>query len=107
VIEVFFDGACPKCVKISRLIKWADTNGRVTLTNLREDPSSLDFYDIDFWAATKTIHAVDDQGEVTRGYDVFLALLATLGWPRLSTLLGVLPLYYVGVGAYKLLNFVR
>jgi predicted DCC family thiol-disulfide oxidoreductase YuxK len=81
-LKVYYDGACPIC---SREMHWLKARAKPELISF-VDFSSSDFVNSDSPLTRddlmREIHAVDSQGQILRGMEVFRAVycLIGLGW---------------------------
>ena len=97
-IELFFDGACPLCMREVRLLKRLDRERRVRFTDIAAkdfDPSALG---LDMATLMARIHGRLPDGTIVEGVEVFrkvyeaigLRLLAKVSrWPAISALADV------------------
>lgn len=81
-LTLYFDGACPFCVKSMRQLRRWDTAGRLAFVDIAApgfDPAPLG---VNMAALNREVHGRTREGEVLAGIDTMLAAytLAGRGW---------------------------
>lgn len=82
-VEVFYDGACPLCMREIRMLRTRDRAGRIVFTDIAApgfDPASVG---LDQAALMRRIHARLPTGELIEGVEVFRRLYAAVGFGTL------------------------
>ncbi len=82
-IEVFYDGACPLCMREVGMLRGRDRARRIVFTDIAApgfDPGSVG---LDHDALIKRIHARLPTGELIEGVEVFRRLYAAVGFGTL------------------------
>ena len=98
-VEVFYDGACPLCMReIAMLQRMDASRGRIRFTDIAAadfDPRSVG---LSWETLMKRIHGRLPSGELIEGVEVFRRLYTAVGfeklvaisrWPGVSALLGL------------------
>ena len=81
-IRVFYDGACPLCLREVRMLRRLDRSRRIDFVDIAAAEYDAAFYDLPYDRAMARIHAVTPAGEMLTGVEVFRRLYAAvgLGW---------------------------
>jgi len=95
-VEVFYDGACPLCVREINMLRGMDKHGRISFRDIADpsfDPASLG---VTWQTLMDRIHARLPDGTLIEGVEVFRRLYAAVGfgplvaatrWPVVKQLL--------------------
>ena len=97
-LTVYIDDACAVCVGAARRVARADRHRRLHLRALGDGAASFMHEDL-----TRELHAVDARGQVFRGYDAIVAIIARatrLSW--MTPLLRSSPARWAGHRCYRL-----
>jgi len=71
---MFFDGGCPLCQREVAHYRALDRRNRVSWIDISQDTSVLEEHGIGLDAATKRLHALDEQGRAVSGAAAFVAV---------------------------------
>jgi len=82
-VEVFYDGACPLCIREMRMLRGRDHRGRIRFTDIAADSFDASTVGLDWEALMSRIHGRLPDGSLIEGVEVFRRLYAAIG---LSTL---------------------
>lgn len=85
-IEVFYDGACPLCLREMRMLRGRDREGRILFTDIAApgfDPATVG---ISWEALMSQLHGRLADGSIIKGVEVFRHLYAAVGFSRLVAL---------------------
>jgi predicted DCC family thiol-disulfide oxidoreductase YuxK len=85
-VEVFYDGACPLCMREIRMLRRRDHSARIRFTDIaaeRFDPSAVG---LTWEALMERIHGRLPDGTIIEGVEVFRRLYAAVGFRALATL---------------------
>jgi predicted DCC family thiol-disulfide oxidoreductase YuxK len=85
-LEVFYDGACPICVREMRMVSRWDRSGRVRFTDIAAPEFDADAYGRTGDDFMKRMQARLPDGTWVEGVESFRRLGALLGFPRLAAL---------------------
>ena len=77
--EVFFDGACPLCVKEMRVLRWMDRRGRLQFTDIAVPEFDAGAYGLTFDAFMAEMHGRLPDGTMLRGVEVFRQMYGRVG----------------------------
>lgn len=97
MLTLFYDSACPLCVREMRALKEFDTSGNIKLVDLRT-PEYMQYPQVEYESAMTVLHGIDDQGRLLRGLDVTAAAWKAVGknswiqilrWPIIRTVADV------------------
>ncbi|QFU06641.1 hypothetical protein FIU82_16750 (plasmid) [Pseudoalteromonas sp. THAF3] len=90
MITLFYDAQCPLCVAEMRKLKKADMQDEVQLVDIHDSHTMAAYPQVQFSAANRILHAVDEQGQLYLGLDATVRVwrqvgkmrwLAVLRWP--------------------------
>jgi predicted DCC family thiol-disulfide oxidoreductase YuxK len=85
-IDVFYDGACPVCLREVRMIRRLDRRGRIAFTDIAApdfDPAAAG---IPMGALMARIHGRLPDGSLVTGVEVFRVIYAAVGFSWLVAL---------------------
>lgn len=92
-VDVFYDGACPLCLREINLLKWLDRKKRIGFIDIAApnfDPADIG---VSYDALMEEIHGRLPDGRLIKGVEVFRRLYAAVGfrwlvaptrWPGIS-----------------------
>lgn len=95
-VEVFYDGACPLCMREIRMLRRRDRAGRIVFTDIAAPTFEPAAYGKDLAGFMTRIHGRLPDGTWIEGVEVFRQLYAAIGlrrivavtrWPGISHLL--------------------
>ena len=69
MITLFYDAQCPLCVAEMRKLKKADLRDEVQLVDIHDSQTMAAYPQVQFSAANRILHAVDEQGQLYLGLD--------------------------------------
>ena len=72
--EVFYDGACPLCLREINFIRWLDNAGVLRFTDITSSDFSAEDLGIDMSTLMAEIHGRTPSGEIITGVEVFRQL---------------------------------
>ena len=78
-IEVFYDGACPLCVREIRFLRRLDRKGRIRFTDIASADFRASDYGLTLEAFMSEIHGRLPDGTWIRGVEVFRVLYTCVG----------------------------
>ena len=78
-IEVFYDGACPLCVREIRFLRRRDRRGRIRYTDISSEDFQAEDYGRTLDAFMAEIHGRLPDGTWIRGVEVFRRLYTAVG----------------------------
>ena len=78
-IEVFYDGACPLCVREIRFLRRLDRKGYIRYTDISSDEFKAEDYGITLDTFMSEIHGRLPDGSWVYGVEVFRRLYAAVG----------------------------
>ncbi|MCH1441210.1 MAG: DUF393 domain-containing protein [Rubripirellula sp.] len=78
-VEVFFDGACPLCMREIRMLRWMDRQQRIRFTDISADDFSPDQFKRSMQDFMDEIHGRLPDGRWITGVEVFRRLYAAVG----------------------------
>ena len=90
-LTVYYDASCPLCASEMRTLKARDRQGQLVLADCSAaafDPPRCVSERVTREHMLERIHARDAAGRWFRDMDVFVAVYAVAGFPRLARLLG-------------------
>lgn len=96
VVEVFYDGECPLCLREIKMLQWLDRKNNVRFTDIAAADFSAEEYGKTMSEFMDEIHGRMPSGEWIIGVEVFRQLYAAVGfkllvwpsrWPGISQLL--------------------
>jgi predicted DCC family thiol-disulfide oxidoreductase YuxK len=79
-LEVFFDGACPLCVREMRMLEKLDKKKRIAFTNIAAKDFDPERIGIDWSTLMERMHARLPDGTIITGVEVFRRLYAAVGF---------------------------
>lgn len=85
-VEVFYDGACPLCLREVRMLDRLDRKGRIRFTDIAHpsfDPSDVG---LSYATLMDRIHGRLPDGRIIEGVEVFRRLYAAVGFGPLVAL---------------------
>lgn len=95
-LTVYIDDGCAMCVAAGRRVARTDRHRRLHIRSLADGAGSFAKEDL-----TRELHAVDASGQVFRGYDALVAIVARAIASRLAPLLRSPPARRVGERCYR------
>ena len=106
---MFFDGGCPLCSREVAHYRRLDRGERICWVDITNQRETLSEYGIDYAAAMKRLHALDEHGRVVSGVPAFVAVWRQLpGYRHLARAveaLGMVPVMdwiYVRLASWRL-----
>lgn len=78
MLTIFYDGACPLCVKEMDALRGEDRAGSLVFVDLHSDHLQKNHPQVDFNAAMRILHAEQD-GKMLKGLDATAAAWRTVG----------------------------
>ena len=85
-IEVFFDGACPLCMREMRMLQRRDRNHRIRFVDITAKGFEAASVGLTWEAIMARIHGRLPDGTIVEGVEVFRRLYAELGFGPLVSL---------------------
>lgn len=85
-IEVFYDGACPLCLREINMLGRRDHGARIRFTDIAADGFDADAVGVTWEALMERIHGRLPDGTVIEGVEVFRRLYAAVGFAPLVAL---------------------
>jgi predicted DCC family thiol-disulfide oxidoreductase YuxK len=85
-VEVFYDGACPLCMREVRMLRRHDQRGRIRFTDITAENFDASAVGLEWEALMARIHGRLPDGTVIEGVEVFRRLYAAIGFSALVTL---------------------
>jgi predicted DCC family thiol-disulfide oxidoreductase YuxK len=85
-VEVFYDGACPLCMREIRMLKRRDRGARIRFTNIASESFDAGGVGLTWQALMDRIHGRLPDGTLIEGVEVFRRLYAAVGFSRLVKL---------------------
>lgn len=85
-IEVFYDGACPLCVREVRMLHRRDRRGRIRFVDIAADDFDTASIGLSWDRLMDRIHARLPDGTLVEGVEVFRRLYAAVGFGPLVAL---------------------
>jgi predicted DCC family thiol-disulfide oxidoreductase YuxK len=82
-VEVFYDGACPLCMREIRMLKRLDRKGRILFTDIAAEGFDAATVGLTWEALMDRIHGRLPDGTVIEGVEVFRRLYAAVGFGAL------------------------
>jgi predicted DCC family thiol-disulfide oxidoreductase YuxK len=82
-VEVFYDGACPLCMREIRMLKRLDRKGRILFTDIAAEGFDAGTVGLTWEALMDRIHGRLPDGTVIEGVEVFRRLYAAVGFGAL------------------------
>lgn len=106
-ITIFYDGACPMCVRLMEAFKNKDAKHRLLFVNIADPHFDAKHFGLEGAPLQSYIHATDSNGRVVRGVDVFLWLWQATDRPLLAFLVGFSFIKSFGKVIYSCISRVR
>jgi len=85
-VEVFYDGACPLCLREINMLRRRDHRGRIRFTDIAGDGFDPHAAGVTWDALMARIHGRLPNGTLIEGVEVFRRLYAAVGFRRLVRL---------------------
>jgi predicted DCC family thiol-disulfide oxidoreductase YuxK len=85
-IEVFYDGACPLCLREIDLLRRRDHRARIRFTDIAADGFDAEAVGVRWEALMERIHGRLPDGTLVEGVEVFRRLYAAVGFGPLVRL---------------------
>ena len=85
-VEVFYDGACPLCMREIRMLRRRDHRQRIRFTDIAVESFDPGGVGLTWEALMERIHGRLPDGTVIEGVEVFRRLYAAAGFRTLATL---------------------
>lgn len=79
-VEVFFDGACPLCVREIDMLRRLDRKQKIRFTDIAAPDFDADAVGLSYRALMDRIHGRLPSGEIIEGVEVFRRLYAAVGF---------------------------
>lgn len=83
-VEVFYDGACPLCMREIAMLRRRDKQGRIRFTDIAAPGFDPTITGLSWEALMGRIHGRLPDGTIIEGVEVFRRLYAAVGFPRLA-----------------------
>lgn len=83
-VEVFYDGACPLCMREIRMLRRRDRSGRIRFTDIAVPEFDAASVGLTWDALMQRIHGRLPDGTLIEGVEVFRRMYAAVGFPRLA-----------------------
>ena len=85
-VEVFYDGACPLCMREIRMLRRRDHSARIRFTDIAAEGFDAAAVGLTWEALMERIHGRLPDGTLIEGVEVFRRLYAAVGFGALVTL---------------------
>jgi predicted DCC family thiol-disulfide oxidoreductase YuxK len=85
-VEVFYDGACPLCMREVRMLRRRDRHGRIRFTDIAAESFDGGAVGLTWQALMERIHGRLPDGTIIEGVEVFRRLYAAVGFRALAKL---------------------
>jgi predicted DCC family thiol-disulfide oxidoreductase YuxK len=85
-VEVFYDGACPVCLREIKMLGRRDHRARIRFTDIAADGFDAEAVGVTWEALMERIHGRLPDGSLIEGVEVFRRLYAAVGFASLVTL---------------------
>lgn len=85
-VEVFYDGACPLCLREINMLRRRDHRRRVRFTDIAADGFDAEAVGVTWGALMRRIHGRLPDGTLIEGVEVFRRLYAAVGFALLVKL---------------------
>ncbi len=79
-VEVFYDGACPLCLREVRMLDWLDRKARIRFTDIANEGFDAASVGLSYGALMDRIHGRLPDGRLIEGVEVFRRLYAAVGF---------------------------
>ena len=91
---VFYDSNCEICTQIKDILKKIDLDGKIEFTPISDHSIYEKYEGLNYWDARKTIHIIDDNGDVFKSEQAVIKILEQIRLvsklsPILTTKIGV------------------
>ena len=83
-VEVFYDGACPLCMREIAMLRRRDQQGRIRFTDIAAPGFDVGTTGLDWEALMGRIHGRLPDGTIIEGVEVFRRLYAAVGFAKLA-----------------------
>lgn len=83
-VEVFYDGACPLCMREIRMLQRRDRKGRIRFTDIAAPGFDASAVGLTWETLMQRIHGRVPDGTLIEGVEVFRRLYAAVGFSRLA-----------------------
>lgn len=83
-VEVFYDGACPLCMREIRMLQRRDRHGRIRFTDIAAPGFDAAALGLTWDALMDRIHGRLPDGTMIEGVEVFRRMYAAVGFTRLA-----------------------
>jgi predicted DCC family thiol-disulfide oxidoreductase YuxK len=100
--EVFYDGACPLCVREIRMLQRRDVRGRIGFVDIAAPDFDAAAVGVTWDGLMARIHGRLPDGTLVEGVEVFRQLYAAVGFKRLVAFTRLPGVAWVLDGAYRL-----
>jgi predicted DCC family thiol-disulfide oxidoreductase YuxK len=85
-VEVFYDGACPLCMREIRMLRRRDRRARIRFTDIAAESFDATAVGLTWEALMERIHGRLPDGTLIEGVEVFRRLYAAVGFRALVNL---------------------
>ena len=85
-VEVFYDGACPLCMREVRMLDWLDRKARIRFTDIANEGFDAGTVGLSYGALMDRIHGRLPDGRLIEGVEVFRRLYAAVGFAPIVAL---------------------
>jgi predicted DCC family thiol-disulfide oxidoreductase YuxK len=85
-VEVFYDGACPLCVREIAFLRRLDRDRRIRFTDIAASDFDAGTIGLPYEALMRRIHGRLPDGTIIEGVEVFRRLYGAVGWDLLVSL---------------------
>ena len=85
-VEVFYDGACPLCMREIRMLRGRDHRARIRFTDIAVESFDAGAVGLSWTELMNRIHGRLPDGTIIEGVEVFRRLYAAVGFRPLVTL---------------------
>lgn len=101
-VEVFYDGACPLCVREIRMLQRLDRRGRIGFVDIAAPGFDSASVGLSFQALMDRIHGRLPDGRLIEGVEVFRRLYSAVGFGPLVAVTRLPGVAQLLEGAYRL-----
>ncbi len=105
---IFYDSNCEICTQIKTLLEKVDLDKKLEFAPISDNSIYEKYQGLNYWDARKTIHLIDDEGNIHKSEQAVIKILEQL---RLVSKLGPLLTTKIGIQitalAYQALNEYR
>lgn len=102
IVEVFFDGDCPLCMREIRMLQRKDRDGRIQFTDIASASFDAQTYGRTLQSFMTRIAGRSPDGTWLDGVEVFRQLYSAIGWRRVVAVTRVPGISHVLELAYTL-----